>query len=296
MKGFTLGKLEDYEEWRTATSGLYDQAGPDLRCYWVIDPCASPDLPGILDAVKPGENRIPLFLNTYREAVAKAGPTLVPYIPGSDFNNWLFNLLETAPAGYLVQVARGEEDGLYEHLQNLAECTGPDGKRAMFRFFDPRIMYAVTTFPYPTAAEQLLGPVLRLDGWEHGRRSAISAGDGEDHRYRCVAPIPYHQEFLDHIWKEVKIHTLIRFYAGSFAVSHPNAAYTDLYDDMETTYRFLEANGFTDVESFNQAAVFTAAYPSCIWENRDVIEAFAALPEKTAFTEAIGAIGEGSHD
>ena len=295
MQNFSLAKRERYAAWREETQTAINETISSYNWYWLLDPCALPDPPEPVKALESEYTVYPLYLNTYHEKAMLSGPILIPYVTQDAFVDWLFEIMETFPVGYLVQVSQGNDDELYEHLQNQIECVSPNGNRSLFRFYDPRILYAVTTCTDESALKRLLGPITHAHCWEHGRRAAIKAGDGTDHLYRCPGDIHYSDQFMEHIWKEVKIHTLIQLYGGAFASSHPDISFFEMYDLLEKTYLFLAENGFADMESFCLASAFTAAFPNCIWEEEFVIQAFSELPEKTTFADALGAIGEGRH-
>lgn len=202
MKHFTLAKRENYASWRIEIRNYLDETIREYDSYWIIDPSASAELPSVLWDIGHDLKPIPLYLNTYLEEVMWAGPIIIPYYPEHNLTNWLFNKIELLPIGYLIQINNGYKDELYEHLQNLIECISPNRNRALFRFYDPRIMFSICTYSDKMIMKQILGPIANLYGWEHGRRTAIRAGDGNDQLYRCLGEEIYNESFFHHIWRK----------------------------------------------------------------------------------------------
>jgi len=290
MENFTLAKHENYAEWYKTTRDFFDQASSTHSCYWIIDPCSSPELPAAIWELDPDANALPLYMNTYLEDVAQAGPMLIPYSRQSKLTAWLFQQMELRPLGYLVQAEKEDASELFEHLQNMLECTSPKGTKSLFRFYDPRVMYAVTTYNVDLAIEQLLGPVLYLHGWEYGRRTAIHAGDGTDHLFRCTGEVKYPEELFEHIWKEVKIHTSIEVLKDALSITYPNASFFDLYGELEKTYNYIMSYGFRDEQLFELAAAITADYSNNIWRDGRVTQILSERSERTTLIDVFGKI------
>lgn len=291
MENFTLAKHENYADWHKSTRDFFDQASHTDSCYWIIDPCSSPELPAAIWEIDPDTSALPLYMNTYLEDVVRAGPMLIPYSGQSKLTAWLFRQMEIRPLGYLVQAGKEQAAGLFEHFQNLLECISPKSTKSLFRFYDPRIMYAITTYPIELVKEQILGPVLNLCGWEHGRRVAILAGDGTDHFYRCAGIAKSPEALFEHIWEEVQIHTLIEELKDKFVTSHPSATFFELYDELEKVYKFIKENGYSDLASFKLAATITALYSNKFWNNEQVLHAFAMRKNEDTLSDVIESIG-----
>jgi len=177
-------------------------------------------------------------------------------------------------------------------FQNLTECISAKGKRTLFRYYDPRIMFAITTYHDEPIKKRILGPIEGLHGWEHGRRSQFTAGDGMDSGRRCTEEVVYPENFIDHIWMEVRIHTLLHVYSDSLAQSHPGALYPDVYDIMDNTYKFLNKHGFATKESFDLATAFAAEFPGSLWENEEIVQAVAQAKDKSSFEAALTSVLE----
>ena len=287
MENFTLAKHENYAEWYKTTRDLFDQASSTHSCYWIIDPCSSPELPAAIWELDPDVNALPLYMNTYLEDVAKAGPMLIPYSRQSKLTAWLFQQMEIRPLGYLIQVEKEKASDLFEHFQNLLECTSPKGTKSLFRFYDPRVMYAITTYSEPTEVENITSPLLCLHGWEYGRRASIYAR-GKSDSGLCPVYAARSVELLEHIWKEVKIHTMIGNLSEKFIVTYPGASFVDIYDELEQVFNYLSIMGISDQKSYELAGMITACSSKAAWDDQRVLEKFFGRPDNAPLSKTLG--------
>lgn len=287
MRKFTYGQHQNYADWRLDAQKYFDETSLTYNCYWLLDPCVLPGLQKTLWDIDPDIKAWPLFMNTYLEEVVQSGPLLVAYANTSKTTDWLFEQIALCPLGYLLLVDQSEDSSLFEHLQNLLECITPQGKTSLFRYYDPRIIYALTTYEDEAMLKQILGPALALYGWEHGRGSAFKAGDGIDHGFRCTEKIQYPEEMFDHIWREVKIHTLIERLSENFIETYPDASVLDIYDELEKVFRYLLSMDILDSESYELAGAITAYFSSAAWNDSRILEKFFGSSDKPTLNEIL---------
>jgi hypothetical protein len=185
----------EFEEWR---AGISERMMLERGRKWcaVIDSASDPDLPALLWAFQEDAEIWPLFMNTMMHEISLKGPVFVVFQPGENIAEWLLTSAETSPVGVLYSVAEGKENDLFEHLQNLLETPLPDGGTGLFRFFDPRVLHALTCFPDKRWACLAVGPAVCLHAWELGRAEALELREGTPEILRECPSEPMPQELL----------------------------------------------------------------------------------------------------
>ena len=143
----------------------------------LVDPCADTRLPAFFWELSENPGVLPLFMNTMIDEVSMHGPLFVPLVPGAPITNWILIESELRPLGCIYSVPQTERDNLFEHLQNLLECTLPSGKPGIFRFFDPRVLYAVANYPDPDWMQYVIGQAEAVYAWEPGCSQAVAYSD-----------------------------------------------------------------------------------------------------------------------
>ena len=186
----------EYEGWRAGISERMSRESGRKWCA-VIDSSSHPDLPGLLWAFQENAEIWPLFMNTMMHEVSLKGPIFIVFQPGGDTAEWLLTRAETSPVGILYAVAEGRENDLFEHLQNLLETPLPDAGTGLFRFYDPRVLHALTSFPDKTWARLAVGPADSLHAWEPGRAAALELREGLPEILRECRSEPMPQDLLD---------------------------------------------------------------------------------------------------
>jgi hypothetical protein len=187
-----------------------DSCGSDFCWHLVYDPCLGPEIGELATLSEPPLKPWPLYLNTYSEEAQKNGPQLLKLIPGSVFNHRILEIMAPKPLGLLIMAEAEKQGDLFEHLQDFFECLEEDGKRILFRYYDPRVFYGFTTYTDQAQARLLLGPALRMLTWEPGRCQPVELAQDKDHGLRSQGGVMGLSEtFTDHLWGEARIHTVI---------------------------------------------------------------------------------------
>lgn len=186
----------EFEEWRAGISERMNRESGQKWCA-VIDSASHPDLPGLLWAFQENAEIWPLFMNTMMHEISLKGPIFVVIQPSGKIADWVLTRAETAPVGILYAIAEGKENDLFEHLQNLLETPLPDGGTGLFRFYDPRVLHALTCFPDKTWTRLAVGPAKSLHAWEPGRAEALELREGLPEILRECPSEPMPQDLLD---------------------------------------------------------------------------------------------------
>ena len=186
----------EFEEWRARISERMNRESGRKWCA-VIDSTSYPDLPGLLWAFQENAEIWPLFMNTMMHEISLKGPVFVMFQPDGIIADWLLTRAETSPVGILYAVAEGKENDLFEHLQNLLETPLPETGTGLLRFYDPRVLHALTCFPDETWTRLTLGPAESLHAWEPGRAEALELREGLPEILRECRSEPIPKELLD---------------------------------------------------------------------------------------------------
>ncbi|SFL81777.1 protein of unknown function [Desulfomicrobium norvegicum] len=186
----------EFEEWR---AGIRDRMTRENSRKWcaVIDPASDPDLPGLLWTHQEREEIWPLFMNTMLSEISLKGPIFVALQPGGKIADWLLTNAEISPIGVLYAVAEGKENDLFEHLQNLLEIPLPDAGTGLLRFYDPRVLHALTYFGDKTWCRRAVGPAECLHAWEPGRAEALELREGTPEILRECPSEPLQHNLLN---------------------------------------------------------------------------------------------------
>lgn len=228
-----------YREITAKTHKPEEASPPDW--FWVIDACAHPELPGILWQLDSSPDACALYMSTFMEEAMQSGPWFMPCNVESSTTQWLFNQLEKVPLGFLLSVPRGGGDEMYEHLQNLLECTfsqaknsQPHEKKAgLFRFYDPRILYGLTTFYDSDYINLVKGPALSLHAWEPGRSIPLTNRYTTDQKNFCTGTPQLPKSLIDHLWKENQVHTIIATLDGDPGVQLRSMPLPEAYEYVD---------------------------------------------------------------
>lgn len=272
MGRISTPERENYPAWRSTMIDLIRNHPEDSALFWLLDSPAHPSLPGILWNLEPMPDALPLYMSSYYDEVVNSGPFLVQCKVDSPIMKWILQEAENRPLASLIHVDKSASDDLFDHLQNVLECMY-DGELTLFRFYDPRVLYGIQTSKDNKSITKILGPICRWDSWEPGRCVAIQLGNGLDSGYRCEGPLKYPDDFLQHIWDENNIHTLVAQLSHRFKEFSVNTL-QDSYKYIEDTYNFLSKYEFEDRESLTYGACIAAYHGKNIWNNTTVKEAF----------------------
>lgn len=159
--------IAQHSDWVDAVTSAMSRKD-SASWFALVDPHADSRLPAILWELSDNPGAIPLFMNTLVHEVGMNGPLFVPLDPGGPIANWILAESATTPIGCVYSVNSDESDNLFEHLQNLLECTLPNGKPGIFRFFDPRVLFAVANYSDPLWMQYIIGQAASVYAWEPG--------------------------------------------------------------------------------------------------------------------------------
>ena len=256
--------------------------------YWILDGCAHPDLPGILWELDEDPQALPLYMNTWQEEVSDAGPWILPARGHDAANAWIFSQCGERPLGCLAEIAPGMYDDVFEHLQWQLECRPGDDDVALFRWYDPRILYGMTTWPdLPRILPRFMGPTLRLHAWEPGRCAAVVCGSGQDTGYRSEDTETYPYSLFEHIWDEVMIHTIIGTLGLSQGQTLREMPLPEAYALGERAALAISAAGYDDRRSLAYAMSVSARRGPGIWDDPKVRAALAERPPNAPLMEVL---------
>jgi len=103
----------------------------------------------------PRHEMIPLFVGTKDEENADIGPHLVKVDRDSQLLQWF---LEEGAEHGIIFFSEASIEVLGAHLQPFLECILPDGRRKMFRFYDPVTFYYFIPNLTPEELSLFMGP------------------------------------------------------------------------------------------------------------------------------------------
>lgn len=281
---------QDYSQWRSTVERHIHAAPEDHQFFWLIDPCAHEDLPGIIRKLDPQADPWPLYMDTYLDEAKNSGPFMVPYRTDSEFTGWMLRELRALPLGSLIEVESASAHIAFEHFQNLLECLVAGGGQYLFRFYDPRILYAVSTYGDQTMMPRILGPALYLDAWEPGRCVPVRMGSGSDSGIRCSGMEEYEEHFIHHIWDEVDIHSIIGTLGREPGMILRSMPLPESYQLVSYVHTNLLRYGYQDKRSLAYGASVTARLGTEIWQQQSVIDAFEDRPPQAPIDEVFTSI------
>lgn len=249
-----------------------------LEWFWVIDACAHPDIFEKVRQRDPSHDAWALYMNTFMEEAMQAGPWFMPYDLKSSFTSWLFSLMEEIPIGFLLSVQHGGGNEMYEHLQNILECTFSqsedsqqhENKSGLFRFYDPRILYGLTTFSQSEYVNLVKGPALSLHAWEPGRSVAVTHRSTPAQK-NCRTDHPHLPESLiDHLWMENQIHTILSTLSGSPGDALRAMPLPKAYKYVEDIRIRLKSSPYSNNTDVAYLTAYSLLSPDEAW--KDVLE------------------------
>lgn len=281
---------QNYGLWRYNIQQHIHNAPDHHRFFWLIDPCAHDELPGLIWKLDPQPDAWPLYMNTYMEEAINSGPFMAPYRPDSEFTKWMFQELRLLPLGCLIEVESASVHRAFEHLQNVLECMGESGKISIFRFYDPRIAYGINTYKEQNVTPRVLGPVLHLDAWEPGRCVPVRMGNGIDSGICSAGPEQYEGTLIYHIWDEVEIHSIIGTLGREPGIILRSLPLPEAYSFVAQVHTILLQYGYQDKRSLAYGASVTARLGMEIWQQPSVISAFQERPLQAPINEVFTSI------
>lgn len=165
--------LYQYSLWREKVETMLSDNSTEVEWHAVVDPNADGNMLSTLRQLFDSSDMFPLFMNTMNYESTKRGPWFININGEKKFIEWFFTQSANKPIGILYQAYCKENDRLYEHLQNLIECSLPGKRKGVFRFYDPRILYALCQCGDEKLKPTIVGPAVEVHAWEPGFEQAI---------------------------------------------------------------------------------------------------------------------------
>lgn len=283
---------QSYVDWRMHILSLLSQKEAAREFYWILDACAHKYLPGVLWRLETDPKARPLYMNTYREEVSAAGPFILPAAGNHAVTRWIFDEGWKHPLGCLAEIAPGSYELVFDHLQQQLECRLENDQPVLFRWFDPRILYGLST--YSEREDELagfMGPVLHFHAWEPGRCCGIRYGTSRDAEEVHSEPQRCADELFDHIWNEAMIHSIIGTMGSSQGARLREMPLPEAYRLGEKVADVLSRAGYADRRSLAYGMSLTVRLGPYIWDEPRVVEALAERPRNAPLTEVLDEVG-----
>lgn len=160
-----------FHMWRESVRELMKAEG--LAWYVVIDPAASPNLPGLLWTLEGAPRVWPLCTRASGPGLTMSGPLLVAAEPDGDLIGWFVDGSRDHALGVLYAVPAGGCRALLEHLRGLLDCERQPGGMGLSRFHDPRVLHALFRSGDRCRLGMVLGPGNMLLAWEPRRSEPV---------------------------------------------------------------------------------------------------------------------------
>ena len=285
-----------YQSWRTGLqqeiieSSRLDAVAP-RNWYWLIDACAHPKLPGILWELEPFPDASPLYMNTFLEDALQAGPWFLPYRTDSPITTWVFEQMEVSHPGFLLSCEVGNGNILFEHMQNMLECVfqGEQGttKPGLYRFYDPRILYGLSTFHDQSFLRSVKGPALSLHAWDPGRGVSIEGRYIKEQSCFCSEAQEVPLPLVEHLWNENQVYTVIATLGGESGNQLRAMPLSAAYAYVESMRMMLRNSPYTSNEDIGFATAYSLRSADESWE--DILEqvVFSRFMDCPSLAEAL---------
>lgn len=135
-----------------------------LGIYVLFDPAASESLPGELFLKEDEPNYQLLFMDTEFAELVSASPYLVKVDNDSPFLTWCIEQAEITNNHLfpIIYLSSHTVETQLAHWRSLLKVNTPEGEPMLFRFSDPRILFAYLGASKREQQQLLLGPVDEL--------------------------------------------------------------------------------------------------------------------------------------
>ncbi len=122
--------------------------------YALLDACDEPSVPVRCDEMGPRA------VSLYRGEAETNYRNIAPYLAQITIHefDWLLTELWKSPWGYFV-IARSDLATLRTHFRRYLTVKLPDGKKVLFRFYDPRVLKTFLESSEPQEVTEFYGPV-----------------------------------------------------------------------------------------------------------------------------------------
>ena len=147
------------------------QSQPALRLYALVDGAQYSAQLGKPLTVHAG--LYPLFAGTPDAALAHAGPWLVDVELADSALIAVLAALELAAPAVTWLIAQQDLDGLAQLLQLLLDAELPDGRTALLRFWDPRVLFNLAELLDPSQRETFFAHIHEWHLMHKGQQTWI---------------------------------------------------------------------------------------------------------------------------
>ncbi|WP_163831906.1 DUF4123 domain-containing protein [Spartinivicinus ruber] len=132
--------------------------------YVLFDPAASESLPAELFLKEDQPDYQPLFMETEFAELVYASPYLVKVTEDSPFLDWCIEQAEATNNHLfpIIYLSSHSFETQLTHWRSLLKVNTPEGEPMLFRFADPRVLFAYLGASKPEQQQLLLGPVEGL--------------------------------------------------------------------------------------------------------------------------------------
>ena len=154
------------------------QQRPTLRLYALVDGAQHHAYRG--EWLEPGPDRIALFKGTPDEALAHAGPWLIDCEDSPHIDD-LAAFERQAPAVSWL-ITHQDLRGLAQLLQLHLDARLPDGRIALLRFWDVRVLIRLATVLTPKQRESMFGLIHEWHALHNGARGWIGREESDHAR------------------------------------------------------------------------------------------------------------------
>ncbi|MCU1717545.1 DUF4123 domain-containing protein [Pseudomonas sp. 5P_3.1_Bac2] len=136
---------------------------PDLQLYALVDGAKYLTLGNRLDSSSTQWQW--LLAGTELETIKHAGPALVHLKDDGDLQNWLVSRDRKEPWVCWLMSTHGF-DVLVKHLGSLLFTRLPDGRKSLFRYYNPTVRRSLDSVLTVEQRQQMMGPVNHWLVWQ----------------------------------------------------------------------------------------------------------------------------------
>jgi hypothetical protein len=152
---------------------------PALRLYALVDGVQYQTQ--LCKRFQPGRGLFPLFAGTQDAALAHAGPWLVDAALAGEAMVAELAALEREAPSLIWLIAPQDLEGLGQLLQLRLDVSLPDGRSALLRFWDPRVLVNLARTLDGAQREEFFGHIHEWHLLDAGRRMWIGRQHAEAH-------------------------------------------------------------------------------------------------------------------
>lgn len=138
----------------TLTSFRYQLETASDALYAVLDACNEPLVPVMATS---GQHRA---ISLYRGSAHESHVAISPYLFQVDRRllDWIYSAVWDKPYGFFAR-STADMAAVRKHFRRYLTVELPTGRKALFRFYDPRVLPTFLTNATPREAEEFFGPM-----------------------------------------------------------------------------------------------------------------------------------------